>query len=142
MKSSKELNKLDAKKFSHYINDKCELRELAEYALSEDFRNLRTEYRLEIEHILFECYGKRLPEDEAWKLLKASEFDGRIIGKLPNATYRRAKIDINLFGYDITLAGVVQLPPYKRSSYNTGASIHLKLTDEFGVFDYREADNQ
>ena len=142
MKSSKELNKLDAKEFSHYINDKCELRELTEYALGEDFRNLRTEYRLEIEHILFECYGKRLPEDEAWKLLNSSEFDGRIIGKLPNASYRRAKIEINLFGYGITLTGVVQLPPYKRGSYNTGASIHLKLSDEFGVFDYCEADNQ
>lgn len=136
MKTSADLNKMPEKKFLEYINSKCELIELAKYALSDDFLDLDTERRLEIEHILFEVYGKDLPEDTAWQLLDNSEILGTVIGYLPNNAWRRAKITITLWGYNMTLAGNVELPPYARNRYNIGASIHLKLSPEFGRFDF------
>jgi hypothetical protein len=136
MKDSAELNKLTEKKFLEYINSKCELIELAKYALSDNFLELDTERRLEIEHILFEVYGQHLPEDTAWQILDKSEILGIVIGKLPNKSWRKVKINIKLWGYQMTIAGIVELPFNARNQYNVGSAIQLRLTDEFGRFDF------
>ena len=136
MKDSADLNKMPEKKFLEYINSKCELIELAKYALSDDFLDLDTERRLEIEHILFEVYGKNLPEDTAWQILDKSEILGIVIGKLPNKSWRKVKINIKLWGYQMTIAGIVELPFNAHNQYNVGSAIQLRLTDEFGRFDF------
>lgn len=128
MKTATELNKLPEDKFSEYVNTKCALRELAQFAASENFAALKKPYRLEIQQILFENYGKTLPEDTAWELLTDAEFHGQITGNMPNPKFRKAKIELSLFGYQITLIGAVEIPTNARSHYNKGAFAKLKIT--------------
>lgn len=137
MKKPAELNKLAAKKFSEYVNAKVSLRELAAFSMSKDFELLDMERRAEIQRILFESrYAETLPEDAAWELLSGSELLGVIAGSLPNPRFRKALVEVKLFGYEISLSGVVRLPDRDLSRYNKGAALRLKIGAEPGVFEF------
>ena len=139
MKTVNELNKLTEEKFSEYANTKCTLRELTEFAASENFASLKKPYRLEVQEILFENYGKTLPENVAWELLAEAELVGQITGNMPNPCYRKAKIDVKLLGYNITLIGIVKVPNNARHGYNRGTYAKLKITKDENIFELAEA---
>lgn len=139
MKTVNELNKLTEEKFSEYANTKCTLRELTEFAASENFAALKKPYRLEVQEILFENYGKTLPENVAWEVLAEAELVGQITGNMPNPCYRKAKIDAKLLGYNITLIGIVKVPNNARNGYNRGTYAKLKITKDENIFELAEA---
>lgn len=138
MKTVNELNKLTEEKFSEYANTKCTLRELTEFAASENFAALKKPYRLEVQEILFENYGKTLPENVAWEVLAEAELVGQITGNMPNPCYRKAKIDAKLLGYNITLIGIVKVPNNARNGYNRGTFVKLKITKDENIFELAE----
>lgn len=138
MKTANELNKLTEEKFSEYANTKCTLRELTEFAASENFASLKKPYRLEVQEILFENYGKTLPENIAWEALAEAELVGQITGNMPNPCYRKAKIDAKLLGYNITLIGIVKVPNNARHGYNRGTFAKLKITKDENIFELIE----
>ena len=135
MKTVNELNKLTEEKFSEYANTKCTLHELTAFAASENFASLKKPYRLEVQEILFENYGKTLPENIAWEVLAEAELVGQITGNMPNPSYRKAKIDAKLLGYNITLIGVVKIPNNARNGYNRGTFVKLKITKDENIFE-------
>lgn len=138
MKTAKELEQMTDKAFTDYINSKCEMGELGKFVLSENFQKLSDGKRTEIEHILFAAYGNTLPEPYAWTIFRGGEFDGRVIGLMPNKTFRRAKVDMAIWGYNISLYGNVRLPNNLSGGYRNGAVVRVKVSGEFGNFEYVE----